>query len=175
MIKVLPKKFFERSSVVVARDLIGKYLVGKINSKEIALMITEVEAYGGIDDLASHARFGKTKRNEVMFGKAGVFYVYLIYGMYWMLNVICGRQGEPSAVLIRGIEGINGPGKVAKKFEVDNFLNKKKANKKSGLWFEDGDIVVRKDAVIVSKRIGVGYAGEWADKPWRFSFEAKKM
>lgn len=174
MIKVVPKKFFERNAVSVARDLVGKYLVGKVGGEEIALMVTEVEAYGGMDDLASHARFGKTKRSSVMFGEPGVFYVYLIYGMHFMLNVICGKNGEPCAVLIRGVNGLNGPGKVAKQFGVNKSLNAKEASKKSGLWFEDRGFVVSENTVKVSKRIGVDYAGKWANKLWRFGFEAKK-
>ena len=114
MKKVLKKKFFERGAEKVAYDLIGKYLVRFRRGKEKAYKITEVEAYLGEEDGGSHARFGKTGRNAVMFGPPGVFYIYLIYGMYSMLNIVTDKNQAPSAVLIRGVEEFNGPGKLTK-------------------------------------------------------------
>src|SRR3989344_2790942 len=119
--KILPLKFFQRSALEVAPDLLGKYLV--LGNKR--LMITEVEAYDGHDDKASHASRGKTKRNEVMFEKGGVWYVYLCYGMYWMLNIVTGDKDYPSAVLIRACrvesdsELYAGPGKLTKYFKIN--------------------------------------------------------
>jgi len=170
--KSLPLKFFERKPEVVARDLIGKYLVREMGESRQALMITEVEAYAGAEDLASHARFGKTKRNEVMFGKAGVFYIYFIYGMYFMLNVVCQKRGVPSAVLIRGVAGITGPGKLTKNFKIDKSLSGKQAEIKSGLWFEDRGSKIKTERY---RRIGVNYAGEWSRKLWRFTIENKNI
>ncbi|MBI2035602.1 MAG: DNA-3-methyladenine glycosylase [Candidatus Liptonbacteria bacterium] len=103
MKKILKKPYFQKSTVVVARNLLGKFLVRRIKGKEIAAMITEVEAYDGFKDKASHAHRGKTARNAVMFGEAGVWYVYLTYGMHWMLNVVTGPKDYPAAVLIRGV------------------------------------------------------------------------
>ncbi|MDP2668509.1 MAG: DNA-3-methyladenine glycosylase [bacterium] len=110
MLTVLGKKFFERSALKVAKELLGKFLVrgdptargGRIAK---AYMITEVEAYLGPKDKASHARSGKTKRNAPMFGEAGRWYVYFTYGMYWMLNIVTGPKDFPAAVLIRGVSG----------------------------------------------------------------------
>ncbi|OGC04821.1 3-methyladenine DNA glycosylase [candidate division WOR-1 bacterium RIFOXYA12_FULL_43_27] len=165
MKKVLPLKFFKAPVLKVAESLVGKYLVRKSRGKEIALMITEVEAYDGCNDLACHARHGKTKRNEVMFGEAGHFYVYFTYGMHWMLNIVTGPKDYPAAVLIRGVEGIEGPGRLTKKLKIDKKLNGKTASKKSGLWFEDRGVAVRLKR---TSRIGVNYAGAWAKKPYRF-------
>lgn len=167
MKKPLPQKFFKAPVLRVAKSLVGKYLVRKIRGKEVALMITEVEAYDGSNDLACHARHGKTKRNEVMFGEAGHFYVYFTYGMHWMLNIVTGPKDYPAAVLIRGVEGISGPGRLTKKLKIDKKLNGKPASKKSGLWFEDRGIG-RGMRVRRTPRIGVDYAGHWARKPYRF-------
>src|SRR3989338_5802834 len=100
--KILTRAFFNRPTLKVAEELIGKFLVRKIGRKEVALMIVETEAYGGSRDLASHARSGKTKRNFPMFEEAGTIYVYFTYGMHWMLNIVTGKKEEPAAVLIRG-------------------------------------------------------------------------
>lgn len=142
---ILSLKFFERSAVKVARDLLGKFLVRRWRGKEIALMITEVEAYHGFNDKASHAARGLTPRNKIMFGEAGYWYIYFIYGTHWMLNIVTGKKGVPSAVLIRGVKGFNGPsagsgqgpGKLTKTFHINKSLNGKTADKKSGLWVED--------------------------------------
>lgn len=103
MKKILGQNFFNRNTLVVAEDLIGKFLVRKIGKKEIAAMIIETEAYDGEHDKASHAHKGKTERTKVMFGPAGYLYVYLCYGMYWMLNVVTGEKDYPAAVLIRAV------------------------------------------------------------------------
>jgi DNA-3-methyladenine glycosylase len=176
---ILQNEFFNRKTTVVAKDLLGKYLVRKIKNKTIKLFITEVEAYDGEKDLASHASHGKTERTKVMFDEAGLFYVYLIYGMYWMLNVTTGEKGYPAAILIRG--GIyyddkndkkiiiNGPGKITKFLKITKYQNGKKANKENGLWFESNDIKIKKNQISATKRIGVEYAGKiWANKPYRF-------
>ncbi|HTW96464.1 MAG TPA: DNA-3-methyladenine glycosylase, partial [Candidatus Methylomirabilis sp.] len=100
--KILKEKFFTRPTLLVARDLLGKFLVRKIGKKEVAVMITEVEAYDGPKDLASHASRGMTDRNAIMFGAGGYFYVYLCYGMYEMLNIVTGPKNYPAAILLRG-------------------------------------------------------------------------
>lgn len=174
MRKILNPDFFKRDSHVVARDLLGKYLVRKVGNEEIARMIVEVEAYGGQEDLASHARFGETARNKVMFGQAGVFYVYFIYGMYWMLNVVCRKGGEPGAVLIRVLEGFGGPGKLTRDLKIGKSFTGKIATPKSGLWFEDKGVEVGGQDIRVARRVGVAYAGEWKDKLWNFSILQSK-
>ena len=92
MNKILTADFFDRPVVDVAKDLLGKSLVRKIGTQEIHLEINEVEAYDGPQDLACHGRFGKTKRTEPMFGPAGHFYVYFVYGVHWMLNIVTARK-----------------------------------------------------------------------------------
>lgn len=176
MQKILNKSFFRRPTLEVAEDMLGKFLVKKADKKKISAMITEVEAYDGFDDKASHAHNGKTKRNEVMFGVAGYWYVYLVYGMHNMLNIVTGKKNYPAAILIRGISAwekdtkvqIDGPGKLTKFLKIDRSLNKKKAEKKTGLWIEDRGIKIEKKEIKKTPRIGVSYAGECAQKPWRF-------
>lgn len=166
---VLPVSFFERSAAKVARDLLGKKLVRRLGNTRSAHMIVEVEAYEGVHDLASHSSKGRTKRTEVMFGPAGRFYVYRIYGMHWMLNVVTGNIGDAAAVLIRGLEGISGPGRVAAALGVGAELNGLDAIPRSGLWFEDDKNPSRKARVSATPRIGVDYAGPiWAAKKLRF-------
>ena len=165
----MSKKFFERGAPVVAQDLIGKYLVRKERGKESASMITEVEAYEGHEDKASHASKGKTKRTEVIFGFAGVFYIYLVYGMYEMLNIVTGAKGYPSAVLIRGVKKINGPGRLTKNLNISRALHGKKVARESGLWIEDRGEKVSKNCILKTPRIGVDYAGPvWSQKHYRF-------
>jgi len=168
MRKVLTAPFFGRSGVTVARELLGKYLVRRSRGREIAFMITETEAYHGRGDKASHAHRGETARNFVMFGPAGRWYVYFTYGMHWMLNVSSGKDGYPSAVLIRALHGVNGPARLTKKLKIDKKLNNKTANSKIGLWIEDRGVRVAKKDIARAPRVGISYAGEWAKKPYRF-------
>ena len=169
MPRVLPIEFFERPVLEVASGLIGASLVRRISDgSTISSMLTEVEAYDGPEDLACHASKGRTSRTEVMFGPAGVFYVYLIYGMHWMLNVVTGEPGYPAAVLIRGTTSISGPGRTTARLKIDKSLNGKPAKKSSGLWFENGSIVVPDERIKTTPRIGVEYSGDWSRVPYRF-------
>lgn len=168
--KTLPHSFFERKTLVVAKDLIGKYLVREVDGKIIREKIVETEAYVGEHDLACHTRSGKTRRNEVMYREAGTIYVYFTYGMHWMLNLVTEKEGCGTAVLIRGTENITGPARLTKALKIDKALNGQKLGKKSGLWIEeDLKIENRKLKIIRTPRIGVSYAREgWAEKPYRF-------
>lgn len=167
--RILTKKFFERATIVVARELLGKFLVRKIKNRTSAFMITEVEAYDGPKDKASHAHRGETARNKVMFGKAGIWYVYFVYGMYDMLNMVTGPHRYPAAVLIRGVEGITGPGRLTRALGIKRRLNGTRATRTSGLWIEDRGIRVKKNAIKKTPRVGVNYAGpRWSKKPYRF-------
>ncbi|MBD3248161.1 DNA-3-methyladenine glycosylase [Candidatus Falkowbacteria bacterium] len=168
-VKILKKDFFKRPTLIVAKELIGKYLVKKVDGKEMALMITEVEAYDGPRDKASHASRGMTDRNAIMFAEGGYIYVYLCYGMYNMLNFVTGEKDYPAAILIRGVEGFDGPGKLTRHLKIDRSFNKMEICPKSGLWVEDrGEVIAKKD-IIRTPRIGVDYAGEiWKNKPYRF-------
>ncbi len=130
--------------------------------------INEVEAYEGFEDKASHAHRGMTPRNEIMFGPAGYWYVYLCYGVHWLLNLVSGPAEYPSAVLIRGIGSYDGPGKLTKALNIDKSFNKERCDPVSGLWMERNSMLseVQYD---ITPRIGVDSAGrEWADKPLRF-------
>lgn len=162
MKKILKNDFYNRNTKVVAKELLGKFLV----NKKISYMITDVEVYDGFKDLASHASKGKTLRNEIMFQSAGRWYVYFVYGIHYMLNIVTREKGYPAAILIRGVEGIRGPGKVTKAYGIDKSFNGKSASK-DGLYIEDRGIVVKK--IKKSSRIGVSYAGDiWSKKHLRF-------
>ena len=136
--------------------------------------ITEVEAYVGFSDRASHASRGMTPRNRVMFGPPGVWYVYFTYGMHWMANIVTGRKGYPAAILIRGVKGISGPARVTKHFGIDKRFNNKRAMPANGLWIEDRGVRIPSRQVKRSPRIGVNYAGPWSKKLWRFYLFAHK-
>jgi len=170
MTKILRSDFFKtKDTAKIAQNLLGKFLVRKIGRKTTAYMITESEAYCGLEDKASHAHKGKTKRNEPMFGSAGNWYVYLIYGMYQMLNIVTGPKNYPAAILIRGLESASGPGKLTKKLKITKVLNNKKAVSKNGLWIEDRGVKINKKDIKKSARIGVDYAGPiWSKKKLRF-------
>lgn len=175
MPKKIDRAFFNRPTLKVARQILGCYLVRKIGNKKIRARITEVEAYVGLQDKASHASRGRTPRNEVMFGEPGIYYVYLIYGIYYCLNIVTDKYSYPAAVLIRGVElakplskiKTDGPGKVCRVLQVDKRFNKKDAIKNKQLWFEKGQLA-KGEKMMAGKRIGVNYAGGWQHKPWRF-------
>jgi len=170
--RILPRIYFNRSTLQVARSLIGKYLVRSINGRMLAGKIVEVEAYVGSQDKACHASKGRTQRTDVMFGPGGVAYIYLIYGMYHCLNVVTEREEFPSAVLIRAIEIdgalIDGPGRLCRALQIDRRLNHVDLTTGESLWFEDRGVLVKKGDVGTHPRIGVDYAGKWAEKRWRF-------
>ncbi|HYF13311.1 MAG TPA: DNA-3-methyladenine glycosylase, partial [Candidatus Paceibacterota bacterium] len=165
---------FDRPSPEVARDLIGKFLVRTLGKKKIAFMVTEVEAYGGSEDKASHARFGKTIRTTPMFNHPGIIYVFFTYGMHFMLNIVTGKEHEPSAVLIRAAGNIVGPARLAKALAIDKTLNNLPLSKKSGLWIEDRGIRLEAKQIKKTPRIGIDYAGLWVKKLWRFVLKENK-
>lgn len=169
MKRILGKPFFNRPTLAVAEEMLGKFLVRRIGSKEIALPITEVEAYDGFSDKASHASRGMTQRNAPMFGSAGVWYVYFTYGVHWMLNIVTGPKDYPAAVLIRGAGEINGPAKLTKKLLITKQFNNKPANRATGLWIEDRGVMIAKRDIARLPRVGVAYAGSvWSKKKYRF-------
>jgi DNA-3-methyladenine glycosylase len=129
-------------------------------------VITEVEAYSGNGDLACHASKGKTPRTEVMFREGGLIYVYLVYGIHWLLNIVTGKEGDASAVLIRGIEKVSGPGRVGKALQLDKSLYGENLFTSNRIWIENSE---EKVEFTTSPRIGIQYAGEpWVSLPWRF-------
>jgi DNA-3-methyladenine glycosylase len=172
MSRPLLREFFNRPTLTVARALIGKYLVREHGNGRIAGKIIEVEAYVGVQDKACHASKGRTARTEVLFGPPGISYVYLIYGMYHLLNVVTERTDFPAAVLIRAIEVeetlIDGPGKICRELDIDRSLNRFDMTEGRHLWFEDRGAGGIQKKIGTFPRIGVEYAGSWAKKPWRF-------
>lgn len=178
---MLPQSFYNRPTLKVAQDLLGCFLVRKINGEIIKAKIVETEAYAGPDDLASHASRGETKRNGVMFGKPGIIYVYFTYGMHYMLNIVTERKGYPAAVLIRAVEPIlnsktNGPARLTKALKIDKSFNGLPIYaKKYGLWIENRDEDLKPRQIVKTTRIGVDYAGEYKDKKWRFYIKDNKF
>jgi DNA-3-methyladenine glycosylase len=162
----LDRAFYEQDVLDVAPALIGKILVHKSSDLTAQYQITEVEAYKGTEDLASHARFGKTTRNAVMFEKGGLLYVYFIYGMYWMLNIVTGKENDPQAVLIRGIKDINGPGKVARALGIGKSFYGMDLVNSDILWIDDQGY---HPPFLQIARYGISYASEpWKSMPWRY-------
>lgn len=170
--KKVPLDFFNRSALVVAKELLGCYLVRRQAGALQRYLITETEAYVGPHDLASHSSKGRTKRTEVMYQPGGTIYVYFIYGMHEMLNIVTGAKDYPAAVLIRAVESkdkvITGPGNVTKALHVDRMINGKVLGKDANLWIESSATSIP-HKIIRTPRIGVAYAGPiWANKKYRF-------
>lgn len=158
----LDMSFFHRPCSDVARDLVGKVLIHK--GKQ--LRISETECYCGEADTACHASRGRTKRTEVMYGQAGTVYVYLCYGIHWMLNIVTGEENHPEAVLIRACLEAEGPGKLTRALGITGELNRSSILTGETLWI--GDDGFRCD-VETAKRVGIGYANqEDQDRLWRF-------
>ena len=171
--KFYDSNFFNRPVLEVCEDLIGQYMV-KDGKK---LLITEIEAYDGPKDLACYASKGRTKRTEVLFGPPGRFYVYLCYGIHWLLNVVTGPEDYPAAILIRGAGEISGPGRLTKQLAINADYNTKPAAPQTGLYFMPTAASSTAAATAArphhkvqkTPRIGVDYAGPvWSQKPYRF-------
>ena len=167
MAERLDKSFFLRDVLEIAPEMLGKIIVRKFDNDHIEkYSITEVEAYSGNGDLACHASKGKTKRTEVMFREGGQVYVYLIYGIYWMLNIVTGDENDANAILIRGVKGVSGPGRVGKALQLDKSFYGENLFTSDRIWIENPEPVINFET---SPRIGIDYSGEpWVSKPWRF-------
>lgn len=168
---ILDPDFFDRPADTVARDLVGKALVREHAGTRTSYMITETEAYLGEHDLASHSARGRTQRTEVMFGPPSVLYVYLVYGLHWMLNVVTGAPGHAAAVLIRSARPFSGPGRLARGLQISGALNGVQPQPSAGLWFETPPIATS-FRIQAGPRIGVDYAGPvWSQRKLRFVLE----
>jgi len=177
----LPRSFFERDAETVARDLLGCLLEVRSIAGNRICRIVEVEAYVGAHDLACHASKGRTPRTDPMFGEAGHAYVYFVYGMHHMLNVVTGPVGDPQAVLLRGLEtwpeagndrSFAGPAKLCKALGIATAThNRMDVCGAEGISFLPRPVPVAARSVRRAPRIGVDYAGEWATKPLRFLLE----
>ena len=182
---VLPRSFYVRSALQVAPDLLGCLLVREWQGKRLVGRIVEVEAYLGQEDAASHASRGPTPRSQVMFGRAGIAYVYLIYGVHNCLNVVTGPDGEGQAVLIRALEPVqgveilqehraqqdvrrltNGPGKLCQALAIDRTFNEHDLTTGSLLWFESGQLSGQ--TICTGPRVGVRGDDHALRAPWRF-------
>ncbi len=173
----LTRRFFKKNTLLVAEELVGKVLVRHFRGREIRGRILETEAYRGEDDKACHARFGKTRRNAVMFGPAGRAYIYLCYGLHELLNIVTEGDGFPAAVLIRQIEPMSehksryksyGPGNLTRYLKIDRRLNGEDLTKSDKLWVEDDGFELKRSQIKKAARIGVSYAGEHAKREWRY-------
>ncbi len=170
--KKIRRAFYQQNAEQLARSLIGAVLVHRFRGKNYRARIVEAEAYVGPHDLASHSSKGRTKRTEIMFGPAGHAYVYLIYGMYEMFNIVAGKTGSGQAVLIRAAEpldgwnaDLSGPGKLTRALRISRSHN--------GLDLTGDRLFLLRDPALRPKirrtsRIGVDYAREWKDAKLRF-------
>ena len=186
--KILKQNFYTRSTLTVARELLGKKLVRRIDGRDLAGIIIETEAYCGTTDSACHAHRGRTARNEVMFGPAGYAYVYFTYGMHYLINVVTETEGMPCAVLIRALQPVsgitemearrkrtgrdltNGPAKLCQALGIDKTYNGWNLTQGSQLWIENGK-ALPESKILVTPRIGIDYARrEDRDALWRFVY-----
>lgn len=184
----LERPFYARPTLEVARGLIGRRLVRLDGQTRISGMIVETEAYCGEQDLACHAKAGRTKRTAVMYGPPGVAYVYFTYGVHWMLNFVTRPEGQPEAVLIRGIlpekgldlvasrrsgrpekEWTNGPGKLCQALAIDGSFNGADLTLPQAEIFVETGKKIPDSRIKTGPRVGLGKTPEpWLSKPWRF-------
>lgn len=176
----IKRLFFVRPTLLVAKELLGKYLVRRIGDRILAGKIVETEAYIGPADKASHAYGWKvTPRNRAEYMVGGHVYIYLVYGMYWQLNISTGKEGRPECVLIRALEPVsssrrvcrlaNGPGKLCRWLRLNKSFYGEDVTTSKRIWVEDRGVKIKRSQIIKSKRIGIDYAGPfWSRKPWRF-------
>lgn len=166
----LQKDFFKRDVLDVAPDLLGCYIVRVLDGGTLVkAMISEVEAYRGSEDIACHASKGRTSRTEIMFAQGGVVYMYLIYGVYWMLNIVTGKIDQPQAVLIRGLDRVNGPGRLSHYLDVNKSFYGEDLSTSKRIWIEDK---IKRPSIKTGPRVGIDYSGKyWANRPWRYTIE----
>lgn len=191
----LDYRFFQKDAVPAARALLGKYLVRKINDQKIIVKIVDTEAYQGADDKASHAYNNrKTKRTKTMFGRGGLAYIYLIYGMYYCFNIVTAAAEKPHAVLIRAVEPVagldlikenrkikskkiedltNGPGKLSQALKIVKSLDGSDLVKSNKLYLIDSQNNNFK--IEAAPRVNIDYAEEYRDKNWRFYIKENKF
>jgi len=167
MTERLDRAFYSRDVLEVAPQLLGQHLVriGPDGQKS-SYVISETEAYRGAKDMACHASKGMTPRTRVMFGEGGYLYMYLIYGMHWMMNVVTANRGVPQAVLFRGLCEASGPGRLTKLLNVDLAFYGEDLVHSDRIWIEESGST---PAYTTGPRVGIDYAGQpWKDMPWRF-------
>lgn len=172
MNKRIDAEFFHRDVLEVAPDLVGKILVHRLpDGTELRERIAEAEAYRGEEDKGCHASKGRTTRTELLYGESGVIYVYLCYGMHWLMNVITGDKEQPQGVLLRAGERFDGPAKLTKNMKIDGSFNGASLMNNKDIWFEDDG---SRPEITTAPRVGIDYAGEyWKDIKWRFIADEK--
>lgn len=164
---ILGRDYFAADAKALAPDLIGKLLCRRTENGIIKARITETECYFGEEDTACHAHKGKTERTKVMYEAGGITYVYLCYGIHSLLNIVTGCEGHPEAVLIRGVEGANGPGKTTKMLRISLSDNALPLTEESGIWIEDDGS--EKPKIQRLARVGIDYASKRdRERKWRF-------
>lgn len=169
MAKRMGRKALVRPADELAPELLGKLLCRKTDKGTLKLRIMETECYMGEEDTACHASKGRTERTKTLYEKGGTAYIYLCYGIHSLFNVVSGKEGHPEAVLIRGVEGFNGPGKLTCAMEIDRSLNGEDMTVSRRLWLEDDGY---RPAYITAKRVGIDYATEeYREILWRFIAE----
>ena len=152
------REFFRQDATELAPQLIGKIIARRLSDGSIVRMrISETEAYCGVDDTACHAHKGKTKRAEILWRDGGTIYVYLCYGMHWLMNIVSGSEDDPQAVLIRCCVDADGPAKLTKALKIDGSFNGRDILDCEELWLEDDGLEVN---ITLDKRVGIGYADE---------------
>lgn len=181
--KRLTRSFYTQPTLKVAQQLLGKYIVRKIGSKKLVGKIIETEAYIGPKDRASHAYGGKvTPRNKAEYLVGGHIYIYLIYGMYWQLNITTSEEGKPECVLIRALEVpgedknvASGPGKLCRYLKLDKSFYGEDLTRSRRIWVEDRGEIIKPSHIKRTPRIGIDYAGPyWSKKKWRFLLEPER-
>lgn len=169
---VLTQDYFLNRATELAPDLVGKLLCRQVDGEILRLRILETECYFGQEDTACHAHKGRTPRTDVMYLEGGRAYIYLCYGMHNLLNLTTGAEGHPEAVLIRGLEGVCGPGRLTKRMSIDRSLNTCLLCPENQLWVEDDGVRL---PFLATPRVGIGYASEEDQaRPWRFVAETEK-
>lgn len=171
MRKRLYRRFYTRPALKVAEELLGKYIVRKVRGKELVGKIVETEAYIGPQDKASHAYNNKiTPRNRAEYLIGGHIYIYLVYGMYWQLNIVTAGQSQPECVLIRALDKVaDGPGKLCNYLKLDKSFYSEDLTKSKIIWLEDRGERITPKQIIRTARIGIDYAGPyWSKRKWRF-------
>ena len=168
----LSKNFFSRDCLEVAPDLVGKILVHKLpDGILIKERITETEAYRGEEDKACHASKGKTERTKILYGESGMIYIYLCYGIHWLMNITTGEKENPQCVLIRAGEIHNGPAKLTKYMQINGSFNNSKICGNPEIWIEDDGFRI---GIKTASRVGIDYAGDyWKNIEWRFIADRK--
>lgn len=164
--KRLKASFYRRGALEVAPELVGKWLCRQTEDGVMRVQITETEAYVGEDDTACHASRGRTPRTEVMYAAGGVAYIYLCYGIHHLLNIVTGEAESPEGVMIRAVEGANGPGKLTRLLGITRDLNRENLVASKAFWVEDDGGVY---SYSTAPRVGIDYAApDDRDRHWRF-------